>query len=262
MCGIFRSSGLRAVKRASADALSSRLPEPPPFPHRLLRRECLRRTRFSGRRGAKKRARRKTTGSHMARIERLTLGVLVTGAGSSQTVLLTFLLTGIAGQQAGMLQGAAQGGIGLEQSTGNAEAHSFGLTGNAAAAHVDLDVVLFGELGEGKRLTDDHLQGLAGEILIHGTAVDFNLAGTGIKTGTGNSGLAAAGAVIKSAGHGWTPTSQKSAAWGPERREDVRRRRKSSVSSAWRGQDGSWAACREQPCGALLQAWRQAAFRG
>ena len=99
----------------------------------------------------------------MARIGRLTLGVLVTGAGSSKTVLLTFLLTGIAGQ-AGRpcFRVPRRAGSAWSRAREMPRRHGFGLTGNAAAAHVDLDVVLFGELGEGKRLTDDHLQGLAG----------------------------------------------------------------------------------------------------
>lgn len=70
--------------------------------------------------------------------------------------------------------------------------NGFSLTGHAAAADVDLHVELVHELGEDQRLADDHLKGLAGEVIFHFTTVDFDSAVTGIETGTSSSVLATA----------------------------------------------------------------------
>lgn len=131
----------------------------------------------------------------------LTLRVLVTSAGSAQTVLFAFLLTRIAGQEAGLLQDRTKGGIHQQQGAGNTVTHGFGLTGHAAASHVDAHVQLFSQLGQHEGLTDDHLQGLAGEVIFKGTTVHRDVAGASVDAGAGSGGLAAAGAVFEFVAH-------------------------------------------------------------
>ena len=112
-------------------------------------------------------------------------------------VFFAFLLTRIAGQEAGLLQDRTKGGIHQQQGAGNTVTHGFGLTGHAAASHVDAHIQLFSQLGQHEGLTNDHLQGLAGEVIFHFTTVDFDSAVAGIETGTSSSVLATARAVIK-----------------------------------------------------------------
>ncbi len=131
----------------------------------------------------------------------LTLGVLVPGAGSALAVLFAFLLAGITGQEPGTLQDRTQFRIGFKQGTGNTVTNGFGLTGYAATADIDLHVILVEELRKHQRLTDNHLQGLAREIIFNAAAIDFNVAASGIETGTRRGVLAAARAVIKLGGH-------------------------------------------------------------
>ena len=55
---------------------------------------------------------------------------------SLQAVLLTFLHTRIAGEEASFLQGSTQFRISLAQGTGNAVTNRAGLTGHTAAADI------------------------------------------------------------------------------------------------------------------------------
>ena len=91
---------------------------------------------------------------------RLSLAELRCATSGFEAVLLTFLHTRIAGQEASLLQGAAQLGVELEQSSGDTVADSTGLTGNTAACNAANDVELLFGTGENERLTNDRLEGI------------------------------------------------------------------------------------------------------
>ena len=80
----------------------------------------------------------RTTAAAMPRGRRcstrdLSLGELRRAAGSLQAVLLSFLHSGVAGQEAGGLQLSTVLGVDLQQGAGNAVTDGAGLTGHAAA---------------------------------------------------------------------------------------------------------------------------------
>ena len=79
------------------------------------------------------------------------LAELRSAAGSLQAVLLTFLHTRIAGQEAGLLQGGAQLGVELQQGAGQAVADSASLAGTATADDVDDNVELALVLSQNER---------------------------------------------------------------------------------------------------------------
>ena len=65
---------------------------------------------------------------------RSALGELRCATGGFETVLLSFLHSGVTGQEAGLLEDGAQLGIVLEQSAGQTMTESAGLSGNRRAA--------------------------------------------------------------------------------------------------------------------------------
>src|SRR5260221_12863894 len=75
-----------------------------------------------------------------------TLGVLRAAAGLAPADLLALDLTGIAGNEARLTQGLAQGRVVLHQCAGDAVANRAGLAGDAAAPDLHLDIELPGEL--------------------------------------------------------------------------------------------------------------------
>ena len=83
------------------------------------------------------------------------------------------------------------------QSAGNAEADGAGLAGGAAAVNEDDSVELAFELEQNDRGVDLTLQQLGGEVLLQSAAVDGPLAVTRNQTDTGDSLLAATGAVAR-----------------------------------------------------------------
>ena len=108
----------------------------------------------------------------------LALAELGSPTGSLQAVLLTFLHTRIAGEEASLLQHGTQVlRIVLEQGAGHAVADGAGLSGNAAAGHAADDVKLLVGAGEGQGLTDDIFQGVQAKVIIDIAVVDGDLAG-------------------------------------------------------------------------------------
>ena len=83
------------------------------------------------------------------------LAELGSAAGSLQAVLLTFLHTRIAGQEASLLQDSAVLIALLQQGTAQAVADSASLTGNTAAGNADDDVILALQAQQDQRRTDD-----------------------------------------------------------------------------------------------------------
>ena len=115
--------------------------------------------------------------------------------GSLQTVLLTFLHTRIAGQEAFLLQSSTVLLVLLQQSAAQAVADSASLTGNTAAGNADDDIVLALQAQQDQRRTDDQLQGLQTKVVIDITIVDGDLASAGVNTNAGNGILTTTSAV-------------------------------------------------------------------
>ena len=134
------------------------------------------------------------------------LRVLRSLAGLLEAVLLGLLLTGVAREEAGLLEGGAQLGVELDERPGDAEAQGTGLAGGATAEDRGVDVVGLGELGGAQRLGEDHLVGLRREVvgeraLVDGDgAVALGLVGADADAGDGL--LAATGGLHEGLGHG------------------------------------------------------------
>ena len=88
----------------------------------------------------------------------LTFGELETAASFGLTGFLTFDNARVAGDEACAAESLLVVGVDFDESAGNREAESFGLTFVAAAVEVDADVVFFCGLEEGERLFNDELK--------------------------------------------------------------------------------------------------------
>ncbi len=126
--------------------------------------------------------------------EDLALGELRALAGLLQAVLLALDGTGVAGEEASLLEVGAVVAS-LEEGAGDAEAQGAGLTGDAAAVAQGDDVEVLNGVGnlEGRAGVVNEL--LAAEVVQRVAAVDGDLAGAGDETDSGDSLLAAAGAI-------------------------------------------------------------------
>lgn len=83
--------------------------------------------------------------------KRLTLGVLRCTSCAFETVLLSFLFTGITCQETGLLENRSVISTCFEKSTGDTMTHCAGLACIAAACNVDLDIELIFCLSQNKR---------------------------------------------------------------------------------------------------------------
>ena len=106
----------------------------------------------------------------------LSLGELRSATGCFQTVLLSLLHSGVAGQETGGLQSGAILGVHLQQGAGDAVADGAGLAGHAAAGDGGNDVHLAQQVGGVQGLTNDQLQGLQTKVIVDVTAVDGDAA--------------------------------------------------------------------------------------
>ena len=64
----------------------------------------------------------------------------------------------------------------LQQGAGDAETDGAGLTAGTAAADIDIDVELVGQIDGFQRLAHDHARGLATEVIVDGLLVDGDVA--------------------------------------------------------------------------------------
>src|SRR5690554_7861500 len=108
----------------------------------------------------------------------LTLGVLRTLTRFTQTHFLPLDLTGVAGNETGLAQFAAQGFVVFHQRTGDTVTDGTSLTGDTATLNSDVNVELFSVAGQFQRLTHDHACSLATEELIESAVVDGDIAST------------------------------------------------------------------------------------
>src|SRR5690349_3088678 len=87
---------------------------------------------------------------------RLALGELERPAGLGTAVLLALDYAGVAGEEAALLEHAAQLRLEMRQRLRQAVAYSASLTGQPAARHRADHVVLAGAVGGDQRLLDQH----------------------------------------------------------------------------------------------------------
>src|ERR1041385_3093199 len=93
-------------------------------------------------------------------------------------VLLALLGARVARHESRVLERGPEVCVELHQGARDALAHRAGLPRRASARDVDDDVELVCGVGERQGLADDHAQGLVGEILFEGLAVDLEVART------------------------------------------------------------------------------------
>ncbi len=134
---------------------------------------------------------------HSQRIaaDELTLRELEAAAGLGAAVLLAFDDARVAGQEAALLQDAAQIRFHVGQRLGQAVAHRAGLARQTATGHGADDVVLVRAGGSGQRLLDHHAQHRTGEVDFLVTGVDRDLAGARLDPDAGDGVLALAGGI-------------------------------------------------------------------
>ena len=130
--------------------------------------------------------------------KRLSLAELGSASCCLETVLLSFLHSGVSGEEAGCLEhGTEVLGVVLEKRSGDAVADGACLTGYAAAGDVANYVEAIGKSCQLEGLTNDQLKGVESEIIVDLSVVDDNLACTLLKSYSGNGALSSACAVEK-----------------------------------------------------------------
>src|SRR5690606_12504306 len=126
----------------------------------------------------------------------LTLGVLRTLTRFTQTHFLPLDLTGVAGNETGLAQFAAQGFVVFHQRTGDTVTDGTSLTGDTATLNSDVNVELFSVAGQFQRLTHDHACSLATEELIESAVVDGDIASTRTQEHPSGGGFTTASTVV------------------------------------------------------------------
>jgi len=122
----------------------------------------------------------------------LSLGELACATSCLETVLLSFLHSGVSCEEACLLEERTVCVVSKEKSSCNAVTDSTCLTGDTTTVNVCNDVVLAhcGCYAEG--LVDDELECFKAEIIVDVTAVDCDLACTGIESYASNGALSSA----------------------------------------------------------------------
>src|SRR3954469_25392367 len=127
--------------------------------------------------------------------KRLALRELERLARLGAAVLLALHGTGVAGQEAALLQHAAQIRLEAGQRLGDAVTYGTRLARQTAAGNRADDVVLAGAGSGDQRLLDQHPQHRTGEVDFDFAGVDHDLAGARLDPDAGNRVLALAGGV-------------------------------------------------------------------
>ena len=119
-----------------------------------------------------------------------------------QADFLTFHFTRISRHIAGFPQGRAEGFIILDQRAGDAMANGTRLTGRTAAGDIDGNIDLVAQLGEFKRLQNDHPVGFSAEVFVQHSVVDDNLTRADFRVDSRYSAFAATRSIILRLCHG------------------------------------------------------------
>ena len=127
------------------------------------------------------------TGRH---IETDCLGLSLRELGSTacgfEAVLLSFLHTGVTGEESCLLEGGTVGCVCLKQSLCNAVTDGACLSGESSAVYAADDVELTESVGNGEGLVNDELESFETEILVNILTVDVDNAGSGNDADTSN----------------------------------------------------------------------------
>ena len=123
------------------------------------------------------------------------LGELRSATSTLQTVLLSFLHTRIASQEASSLQCGLVSLVSSDESTGQTVADSASLTGETTAVYASDDVELTLGTGGSEGLVDDQLEGVKTEVLVNVTTIDGDYARTGNDANACDRLLTSAGSV-------------------------------------------------------------------
>src|SRR5438093_11757683 len=132
-------------------------------------------------------------GAVMRAGSRLPLRELEPLAGAGPAVLLALHHARVASEKAGLLQRGAEVGVQLGERAADAVPDGACLAGEPAAADVHRDVHLAELLDHLERLLEDHLAGLAPEVIVQRAVVDDELARAGLQADARDRLLAAAG---------------------------------------------------------------------
>src|SRR5436305_382078 len=130
-----------------------------------------------------------------SRVVALALGELEPLPRARTPILLALHRPRIAREEARLLQRRAEVCVQLRQRPRDAVPYRARLAGESSAADVDDDVDLAELLDHLERLLQDHLAGLAAEVVVEGALVDGELARAGLEAHARDRFLAAAGCV-------------------------------------------------------------------
>src|SRR5687768_12158581 len=112
------------------------------------------------------------------------------------SVLLTFFLTRVTRDQAGLLQGRAKVGVEFHQRTRDPVTNGSRLARRTTAINIHENVELADRVGQAKRLTDDHPKSFVREVRIERTAINNDVAAARTQVNTCCRGFSATRAVI------------------------------------------------------------------
>src|SRR5512136_1091717 len=132
---------------------------------------------------------------------RLALGELEPFAGSGLTVFLALLHAGVPREEAGLLQSGPEFRVELAQGPGDAVLERVSLTGNAAAADVDVEIELAHLVGDSQGLLDDLLEDFPGKVVVEIPVVDREHAGSILHPDPGNRRLSLSRRINTLVGH-------------------------------------------------------------
>ena len=116
------------------------------------------------------------------RDNRLSLGELRSTSCALESVLLSFLHSGVTSKETSLLKSGLVGLVSGKKSTSNAVTDRTCLTGEAATVYVSNDVELAFSLGNAEGLVYDELEGLKTKVIVNVSAVDGDSTGTGVET--------------------------------------------------------------------------------
>ena len=112
--------------------------------------------------------------------DNLSLGELGSTTSCLETVLLSFLHSGVSGEETCLLEKGAVGIVSEKESAGYAVTDCACLAGDTAAVYVSNDVELANSVGNAEGLVDDELEGFEAEVIVYVAAVDGDVTGTGV----------------------------------------------------------------------------------
>ena len=128
-------------------------------------------------------------------VTQLSLGELRCAACGFETVLLSFLHTRVAREEACLLEGGLVALVSGYERTSEAVADCACLTRKAAAANGSNDIKLTDGFGYAEGLVDDELEGLKTKVIVNVSAIYGDVTRAGVHTNASDRLLSSSGAV-------------------------------------------------------------------